>query len=80
MCFNPWWENNDCRTDYKGKYQVVTGMFLDVLCKTYIPSNDVVQEKMRWWDGSTSEFDVLYYFFNVTFAKLKHNSFYFNRT
>ena len=45
MCFNKWKENNDYSTNYKSKDQATTSIFLDILCDTYIPSNDAVQDK-----------------------------------
>ena len=49
-------------TDYKVKDNAATGMFLDLLYKKYIPSNDPVQEDIIWSDGSTSEFKVIIFF------------------
>ena len=45
-------------SDYEGKDKGVTGIFLNLLHKKYIPSNDAVQEEIIWSDGPTSELKV----------------------
>lgn len=41
--------------DYKAKDKAATGMFLDLLCKKYIPINDAVLEEIKWSDQPTLE-------------------------
>ena len=49
-------------TDYKGEDKATTGIFLDLLYKKYIPSNDVVQEEIILSDRPTPEFKVIIFF------------------